>query len=83
MTTLNHDTKLEEILTQFKQQVLSKDTGHGYEQTMLDLSTYLYKQTLELIGPNLNNIKGSALKTWMNNYRDQLRKAAAERWGQE
>lgn len=93
MSTLNHDAELEEILDELQAQV-----EDGYAQPVNGWTTlkqeakaaihaYFYKQTLELIGlmelmklnePGFNNDVVAR-----NGLRTQLRKAAAERWGQE
>jgi hypothetical protein len=112
MSTLNHDTELEEILTttldewsflpgvthnenceywdiesdkQFN--ICTCDYKREFEawpkcrsDLVAAFHTYLYRQTLELIGedydadtPELDEV---------DEYKAQLRKAAAERWGQ-
>jgi hypothetical protein len=92
MSTLNHDTELEEIdemlLLALMKADITPGTGLiGYNIKLPDdalnnlkvtLHTYLYKQTLELIK---NNVAYPELKNMID--ADKLRKATAERWGQE
>jgi hypothetical protein len=134
MSTLNHDTELEEILNarptdkEVPESVwndiyatwtgLWTDSyGEWDEQQASDLfpisdllseerqawlvkalHTYLYKQTLELLGKTEKTFRqqfpsslaspetirdyDKAVKS-RNDFREELRKAAAERWGQE
>lgn len=97
MSTPNHDTELEEILEDFAFETDGEfDCGHDgtfdVPKTVAALHTYLYKQTLEDIGQDEEElITGrDGLEVWedyeaviRNAFRAQLRKAAAERWGQE
>lgn len=106
MSTLNHDTELEEILLHYRSMVaeLVQDRhSHGItteqlrvadDQAKSALNTYLYKQTLELIGPDKEPEYGVAklgnqaqitgnISAVYNSIKEELRKAAAERGGQE
>jgi hypothetical protein len=118
MSTLNHDTELEEILRLHRALVLDANAVQDSPSRILAtikaddnakyaLNTYLYKQTLELIGPDIPLIyngkpvqpgdkvdidmqfhNGKMIAEFIqdngkNVLKTHLRKAAAERWGQE
>lgn len=91
MSTLNHDTELEEILMKAQGVTPSIDSVNAWgirQEAKAALNTYFYEQTLELIGEDELQIGSGAAKlvgvpaSQRDALRAQLRKAAAERWGQ-
>lgn len=81
MSTPNHDTELEEIKTLLAKLLLPTTM---LNQQIAALNTYLYEQTLELIPEDFPNPPlGDFWNVGQNQLKAQLRKAAAERWGQE
>lgn len=100
--TPNHNTELEEILqklwddaqtdeAELHDESYSLPDDMTVEKARAVINTYFYKQTLELIGPDLlpdvqlgtNAFVYSGAAVALNDRNAQLRKAAAERWGQE
>jgi hypothetical protein len=88
MSTPNHDTELEEILKSYayiRDDELGEDKFGGHfdiRKSTAAINTYLYKQTLELIGQDLGPEHYPAGQIY-DALKSELRKAAAERWGQE